>query len=315
MISALKAGLDVISTHLPVLLPPLALDALLWFGPRLSVVKWFTSTFDWMVKVSNGSGFTAEEINTARTAYVQIFQNFNLLSILRTFPIGISSLMTGKMPSHTPLGVRSVIEMGSPVNVFGWAFLLMLIGWTLGGLYFNWVSSVTGRGETVFRSGRAVTQTLLFSFVFTVFTIVIGVPVLIVLFILNLFGPTLMQVAIFVLALFSAWIIVPVFFAPHGIYLRGQNALYSIYASLRMARFTLPTSSMFVLVVFIVSQGLNYLWSVPSDDSWMMLVGIAGHAFVTTSLLAASFIYYRDMNTWLELVFERLKPGTATPQT
>ncbi len=47
----------------------------------------------------------------------------------------------------------------------------------------------------------------------------------------------------------------------------------------------------------------------------MGLVGIAGHAFVTTALLAASFIYYRDMNNWLEIVFERMKPGTATPQT
>jgi len=108
---------------------------------------------------------------------------------------------------------------------------------------------------------------------------------------------------------------VPIFFAPHGMYLRGQNAFTSIYASLRMARFTLPSSSMFVLTVFIISQGLNYLWSVPAQDSWMMLVGIAGHAFVTTALLASSFIYYRDMNAWLETVFERLKTNTAAPQT
>ncbi len=65
------------------------------------------------------------------------------------------------------------------------------------------------------------------------------------------------------LALISAWIIVPIFFAPHGIYLRRQNAFYSIYSSFRMARFTLPTSSMFVLAVFVISQGLNYLWAVP----------------------------------------------------
>jgi hypothetical protein len=108
---------------------------------------------------------------------------------------------------------------------------------------------------------------------------------------------------------------VPIFFAPHGIFLRGQNAFYSIYASLRLTRFTMPTSSMFVLAVFVISQGLNYLWAVPADDSWMTLVGIVGHAFVTTALLASSFIYYRDMNAWLETVFERLKPNTAAPQT
>jgi hypothetical protein len=196
----------------------------------------------------------------------------------------------------------------------GWLFLLILIGWALGGLYFNWVSGMTGNRETKSGSGRAVMQTLLFSLIVTVILFTVGIPTMFVLGILGLISPGIFQVAMFVLALFSAWIVVPIFFAPHGIYMRGQNAFYSIYTSLRMARFTLPTSSMFVLAVFIISQGLNYLWAVPSDNSWMMLVGIAGHAFVTTALLASSFIYYRDMNAWLEIVFERLKPNTATPQ-
>jgi hypothetical protein len=208
-----------------------------------------------------------------------------------------------------------VIEVGSEGNLFGWILLLTFIGWAIGGLYFSQVSSVTGSRETAFGPGRAVTQTLLFSIVFTVLSCAVGVPVLLVLFVINLISPAILQVSIFLLALISAWIIVPIFFAPHGIYLNGQNAIYSIYTSLRMARFTLPTSSMFVLAVFIISQGMNYLWIVPPEESWMMLVGIAGHAFVTTALLAASFIYYRDMNVWLEIVFERLKPGTAAPQT
>jgi hypothetical protein len=44
----------------------------------------------------------------------------------------------------------------------------------------------------------------------------------------------------------------------------------------------------------------------------MLVVGIAGHAFVTTALLAASFIYYRDMNAWLNLVAERIR--TSAPR-
>ena len=49
-------------------------------------------------------------------------------------------------------------------------------------------------------------------------------------------------------------------------------------------------------------------------DSWMTLIGIAGHAFITTSLLAASFIYYRDMQVWLQTVFEKLKANLPTQQ-
>lgn len=80
-----------------------------------------------------------------------------------------------------------------------------------------------------------------------------------------------------------------------------------------MARFTLPTSGLFILAVFLLSTGLNYLWSVPPDDSWMVLVGIAGHAFIRTALLSASFVYYRDMNAWLQTVFEKLKQKQTLP--
>jgi hypothetical protein len=45
----------------------------------------------------------------------------------------------------------------------------------------------------------------------------------------------------------------------------------------------------------------------------MMLVGIAGHAFVSTALLAASFVYYRDMNAWLQIVIEKLQKKDPTP--
>jgi len=313
--NALKAGLDVISTHLSLLILPLALDALLWFGPRLSVQKMFTATLEQIAAFYARNGVPFEELVNFQEKFTEGMQHLNLLGALRTFPVGVSSLMTSKMPVNNPFGMQSVIEVGSIGNFTVWFFLLTLVGWALGGLYFNAVSGVIGNRETAFGSGRAVAQTLLFSAVFTMLTFAIGLPVMLVLVIISQINATIMQVAVFALALFSAWVIVPIFFAPHGMYLRGQNALYSMYASLRMARFTLPTSSMFVLVVFIISQGLNFLWKVPPENSWMMLVGIAGHAFITTSLLAASFIYYRDMNAWLELVFERLKPGTAAPQT
>lgn len=314
VINAIKSGMDVISTHLSVLFLPLALDFLLWFGPRLSVQKIFTAAFEQMAALTSGS-MPIENVEATQKLLAEWLPRFNLFASLRTFPVGVSSLMTAKLPVTNPLGQQSHIEIGSEVDFLGWFLLLTFIGWTLGGLYFNWVSGVTGSREAAFGSGRAVMQTLLFSTIFTIITFMIGIPVMLLLGVISLISPGILQAAIFVLALFSAWIIVPIFFAPHGMYLRGQNAFYSIYSSMRMARFTLPSSSMFVLAVFIISQGLNYLWAVPADNSWMTLVGIAGHAFVTTALLAASFIYYRDMNAWLELVFHRLKPGTAAPQT
>jgi hypothetical protein len=65
---------------------------------------------------------------------------------------------------------------------------------------------------------------------------------------------------------------------------------------------TLPKTALFFLIILLVSEVLDILWSTPKDDSWLILVGIAGHALVTTGMLAASFVYYRDADRWVDWV-------------
>jgi hypothetical protein len=74
-------------------------------------------------------------------------------------------------------------------------------------------------------------------------------------------------------------------------------------------RKTLPTSVLFILTVFLLSKGLDILWLVPTDASWLLLIGILGHAFITTGLLASSFVYYRDALRWMQ---DMVKIGNVT---
>ena len=39
-------------------------------------------------------------------------------------------------------------------------------------------------------------------------------------------------------------------------------------------------------------------------------MGIAGHSFIATSLLAASFVYYRDIDNWVNEVINKVKTVT-----
>jgi hypothetical protein len=263
-----------------------------------------------MMVFSAGSGYTADQIAKARDAYQTFFDGFNLFAFLRTFPVGISSLMQAKRPILTPFGSPQVVNV-DVWAMFGWIFLFTLVGWILGGFYFNRVSALVMEPAKLLRS---ITQSVLLSILFMIVSLVIGMPVMIILAFISQGDAAVFQVAFFAIAMFGSWFIVPIFFAPHGIFLRGQNIFLSISSSVRMARYTLPSASMFVLTIFVISQGLNYLWNVPNDNSWMLLVGIAGHAFITTSMLAASFIYYRDMNAWLETALTRLRPGTDAPR-
>lgn len=318
VVGSLRAGFDAIASHLTVILVPLALDLFLWLGPRLHVDRLFRPIFNEMSRYARYSGFPASDLNTLQENSVLLLEQlgqYNLLSVLRTFPIGVFSLMSGAQPHRTPLGTPSVIHIDSVLNLFGWIILLTFIGWMCGGLFFRWVSLVVDSTQSLEnRIGQPIIQTMLISVTYFVLGIMLGTPVLIVLALVMAASPLLAQGLILALGLLSMWLVVPVFFSPHGIFLRRQNAFSSIYSSLRMARFTMPTSSLFVLSVLLIGFGLNYLWNIPSSDSWMALVGIAGHAFVTTSLLAASFIYYRDMQAWLQTVFEKLKANIPTQQ-
>jgi hypothetical protein len=320
VIGALRAGFDVVSGHVVLILIPLLVDVLLWLGPRLSVEKLLGPIYSIAFKRAQtglASPEDADRLVQVQNLFNEALVHFNLVSLttrLQTFPVGISSLMAKIMPVESPLGEQSVVSVPSGWLLLAYMFLLVVIGWIAGGLYFRWVSgTVLGGQDAGISPLRAVLQTLLLSVIWTIVLIALSIPIMILLTVLMLISPALASAVAFVLLIFSFWLIVPLYFTPHGIFIRKQNAFSSIHTSLRMARFTLPTSSMFVFSVFILSTGLNYLWSVPKSDSWMLVIGIAGHAFITTALLAASFVYYRDMNAWLQMVFENLQRKNNAP--
>ncbi len=322
---SLRAGFDAVASHVGLILLPAILDIFLWLGPRLSVEKLISPLLKLIfeqARLTMTSATDVKQFTQTQTLISTMVEHFNLLSLLgklQIFPIGVSSLLAQKMPVQTPFGSQQVLEVSSSPLFFGLGFLLVVVGWAIGGLYFRWVSEIVlgdAKREREVSSTRAIAQTLILSLIWMLGLMAVFIPVVLILFVLVVISPALANGAVFVMLLLSFWLIVPLFFTPHGIFMRGQNAIYSIFTSLRMARFTLPTSGLFVISVLLLSTGLNYLWNVPPDDSWMMLVGIGGHAFITTALLAASFVYYRDMNVWLQTVFERLqkKQGMPTQQ-
>jgi len=318
VIGSLRAGFDTVAGHVWLIVLPLGLDIFLWLGPRLSVDGLLRPFVRYMFLQARRNVDVSEldRFLEAQTSFLDVLQKFNLLSLIskfRTFPIGISSLLAQTMPVNTPLGEQNVVQVSSIPLLVGIVLILTLLGWVVGGLYFRWVSGTTLGQEAGISLLRAILQTFILSVCWLLGLIIVLLPVMFILALLAFINPLLANGAIFVLLLLSFWLIVPLFFVPHGIFARRQNAFYSALTSLRMARFTFPTSGMFIISVLILSQGLNYLWSVPPNDSWMTLVGIAGHAFITTAALAASFVYYRDMNVWLQTVFEQWQKMRTAP--
>jgi hypothetical protein len=312
IINSIKVGFDIIAANITAILLPLLLNLFLWLGPRLRMDSLFNSVKDDVISIWKTSGIPSEDIQRAMDLYENTIPRINLFWIFHTIPIGISNLFLPKGISQTPLGDPATWQV-SAASLLGWIFFLILFGWIGGGLYFRSVAwlAMANMDAQPLSVPRAIVQTILISIFWGILSVFIGVPVFFVLAVVLQFSAFIANLLVLFLSLASMWVIVPLFFWPHGVFIKQQNVITSILSSVQMMRFTLPTSSLFVLTVFLLTFGLNFLWSIPPEDSWMTLLGIFGHSFVTTALLAGSFIYYRDMNIWLQSVIEKLRPNVV----
>ena len=314
LIAAFSTGFNAIASHIWVIFFPVLFDLFLWLGPRLSLKNLVESALEQYRTIPELTSINMPDFELVQQTWRMFADRFNLFVLLRTFPVGINSLMSGNWPEASPLGGVSPIQANSLFSVLSWSLLLLLLGWILGGIYFHWVSGVTLKLQVRSTLVQSIKQTLMLSAIWLFMFFALGTPIFVVFSLLTIISPLVAEIVLFFLALMTIWLILPVFFSPHSIFTYQKNALKAIQDSLRMARFTLPTSGLFLLLYMLISQGLALLWRSPAENSWLTLVGIAGHAFITTALLAASFIYYRDMNTWLQSVLDQIKTkATSAP--
>ena len=315
-IQALRSGFDAVASHVSAIFLPLTLDVFLWLGPRLKMETLFTLLKPDLILTWQALGISNADIDRTIGLYTETLPRINLFWLLRSIPVGVSSLLYARDVLHTPLGALSSMQIMSDVDMLGWMFLLTVLGWLGGALYFRHVAWLAANNDQNPPApfGRILAQTILLSIICFGLLMTLGLPIYTIVLQIAQFDSFIAQFILITMGLFSMWAIVPLFFWPHGVFIKRQNILESILSSWRLARFTMPNSSMFVLCAFILALGLDVIWNIPATDTWWMLVGILGHAFVATSLLAASFIYYRDASAWLQTALDYWKAHSVTPQ-
>ncbi len=310
LIYTLVRGFNSVANHVVVILPPILLDLFLWLGPHLRLKGFLQPFLEQMPTMAKTFPSNFPDLAAVQQAWTSFMNQFNLFIIMRTFPVGTTSLLSLQTPGQTPLGAPVSLDAGSFGGIVGWALLLALFGWLIGALYYYWISGVTLK-PGVRSLWKSIQQTTLLSIIWLGLLLVFGLPALLLISVITLFSPLMGQIILIAGALLLAWLMMPVFFSAHGIFTLQLDAFRSILGSLRMVRFTLPNTGLFLLAFVLINSGLNFLWNTPALNSWWMLVGIAGHAFVSTALVAASFIYYSDINAWLAVVFEQLQKQTS----
>jgi hypothetical protein len=313
MIASLRAGFDAVANKILIISIPIVIDLFLWLGPHLQVKALVYGFINTMASSNDLSSIQSEDILTSSMDIIRTAADqFNLLSLLRTIPVGIPSLMAARLPIEIPYGVPKFIDITNLFGAIGIAIGLILVGLILGCFYYIFIGQIALQGrielKKIFKDWSwSSLQVLSLALALLILFIVISIPSSCAISALSLFGLPLGQFAVFLYIGVLLWLAFPLLFSAHGIFVNHLNALASVQRSMLMTRMTLPTTSLFILSVLVISEGLDLLWRIPPETSWLTLVGVCGHAFITSALLAASFIYYRDADHWTQETLKMLK--------
>jgi hypothetical protein len=316
LIPALVAGFDAVTNHIFVILFPIAFDVLIWFAPHLRLKNLIETIIGEMVLLSANEGAELSSmIDVGKDAWLQIAEQINLAVALRSYPVGIPSLMASSLPLETPFGVPLMLEITSIGYALFIVIILMGLGLILGTLYYQLVTQVALGGDlswmrVLYEWPRTSLQVILLALVWVGLFFLVSIPASCFVSIAGFAGFSVGQLAILLYGGFLIWLIFPLLFSAHGIFVKNLAVWPSIRLGIRITNTTLPTTVLFILAVFVLTQGLDILWRIPPADSWLSLLGIAGHAFVVTGLLSASFVYFRDADRWITSVNNQLQTNS-----
>jgi hypothetical protein len=308
---SLRAGFDATANHIELLLLPVLIDLLLWFGPHLRLDDLVARIFDELKgQVEMSAAGTSDLLQLSGEFWSLLAKRLNLFSAIRSYPVGIPSLMIATQPVTSPIGTPSFWQVGSIGGAILLWIILSMVGLVLGTLYFALISQVVASEEISIRSVLKgwpwmSVQVILLALLISAIIILLSIPFSCLASVLMLSGFAVGDAALLIFGVIALWLLLPFFFSPHGIFVNRSSLLRSVRDSLWVSRATMPKTALFFLILLAIDEGLTILWRVPQENSWLAAVGIVGHAFIATGVLAASFFYYMDARRWLKRLVQQ----------
>ena len=317
VLAALAAGFDRVAAKPILILPPLILDLFLWFGPHLTLpflVSIVPDGISGLVDSFGADPMMVEQVNVLQQMLNLFIERYNLISALSSLPAGmpfnlltaiaslpagVPSLMAGAMPANTPIGQPQILEIGDLSSVVViWAGMTVF-GLGLGAFYHRWLAQQAAPKAEVTTGWIVwIRMVLLFLLVYISGFLWILCMVLLASTV-GLFVPLIGTILLLIVLSLLFWAAVYMAFTAHGIVLYGFRVVKAMLESVRVVRWNLLSTVGFLFLCFFITWLSMQVWVLPGDDSWYRLLALIGHAFVSATLIAASYIFYQSRHSWL----------------
>jgi hypothetical protein len=314
VLACLLAGFDLVSRHLWLAVLPILLDLFLWLGPRISIQPLIERVAD-LLRSQAASPADGAQVTFLVTTLAQVGERYNLFSVLGGVPfLTVPSLLARDAPGMlSPLGdairwsIRGILPLAS-----GW-LLFLPAGLVLGFVYMASVArSVRAMHGTVdeeparsrLHDDQGAARFIDWLLRLVRYLVFAGAVLVMLVFMvpswlyLTTLGMSIGQImgSIVMIAGFvmGAYMLTQFAFVIHGVLLGGRGLLRAAWESFILVRTQfIPVIGM-LLTIALVQRGLQAVWTLPGANSWALLIGIVGNACVSTGLVAATFIFYRD---------------------
>jgi membrane-anchored glycerophosphoryl diester phosphodiesterase (GDPDase) len=181
------------------------------------------------------------------------------------------------------------------------------VGLALTAFYLNWLGKrVIAETESALVGPKSVLNLwwhfLLLSLVLAILLGAFSMAILFFASFVSLFYMPLAWLTIILASSFGLFLAVHLMFAIPGIVQLRRDLFQAIKESLLLTRADFLNVTFLLLLIFVISRGFNFVWTLPKYDSWSALIGLAGHAFVSTALTATLFIFYQERLKFIEIL-------------
>lgn len=293
--ATIATGFDLTAKHLWLLVLPILVDTLYWLGPRLR----FQLLIEEILAALPDDPMVTELSNQL----LEIAPHTNLFTMLSVQIIGVPALMVGLAPENTPITPQT-IDLDDWVLWLGLFLVFSIIGLLLTAIYYNLIAYVIrkrypeGQGPTNSHLLSKIIGSWLRLFALVLFYLILAlmiyIPLVVMGSILFLMNSTLGSIVLLIGPFLLIWIIIYLCFAPSGLVLNGRPFFRAIYESLKLVQANLPTTIALLLALIVIGALVDWLLFMADSGTWLTIVNIFAHAFVSTALVTALFVFYRD---------------------
>lgn len=295
VLATIAQGFDLTSKQPWLLLLPVLLDIFYWLGPRLSL----RPLIEQLAALAPQEG----PIVAYSALLLELAPRTNLFTTLTVRFVGVPALMVGVTPAVTPLS-PPVFELTSWTVLAGLLAAFALLGLLLTAVYYILIAHALRRqehgGPPLSRSawaldvGRTWRRLVGLMLVFIVNVLVVYTPLAIVSGLVMLLNSFLGLLVLMIGPVLIFWLVVLMSLTPAGMAVNGRPLWPALLESVRLVYANWVPTLTLLLAIVVISTLLDWLLVLADTGGWLTLANIFGHAFVSTALVAALFIFYRD---------------------